>query len=190
VHWLRFEVDKVKDRTSHKRIRKRNANFRITIEDFTEVLPGHAALHARYRDSIDFDGAWTIEDCLFGDSLALKNVFNTKCISIFDKERLIAIGYFDLGEKSAASILHFFDPEYRNYSLGKFLILLTIDYLCARGYEFYYPGYVVEGVSKMNYKLFLGKEHAQYFDPDTISWKPFEESILVINPTNHDQELF
>jgi hypothetical protein len=38
---------------------------------------------------------------------------------------------------------------------------------------------VVEGLSKMDYKLFLGKEAAQYFDPLSVNWKYFEESILI-----------
>jgi arginine-tRNA-protein transferase len=83
-----------------------------------------------------------------------------------------------VGAKTAASILHFYDPTYGKYSLGKYLILLTLDYLKSQHYEFYYPGYVVEGLNKMNYKLFLGKEYAEYFDPETISWKPFQDSIL------------
>jgi arginine-tRNA-protein transferase len=134
-------------------------------------------LHKRYRSSIDFEGALSIEDCLFGEE-STKNIFQTKCISVFDHDRLIAGGYFDVGDKAAASILHFFDPDYGKYSLGKFLILLTIDYLIHHGYDFYYPGYVVEDVAKMNYKLFLGKEDAQYFDPLTSSWKYFDVRIL------------
>lgn len=182
VHWLRYALSEMKKHTSHKRIRNRNKAFRVTIEDFTSVRADHAELHARYRASIDFDGAWSIEDCLFGDLVTKKNIFNTKCISIFDQDKLIAGGYFDLGECAAASILHFFDPQYSAYSLGKYLILLTMDYLNAHDYFYYYPGYVVEDVPKFNYKLFLGKPEAQYFDPVTVSWKYFQEHILTTSP--------
>jgi leucyl-tRNA---protein transferase len=179
VHWLRYALSEIRDHASHRRIRNRNKNFRFIIEDFTVLYADHVDLHKRYRSSIDFDGAWSIEDCLFGEEGTDKNIYNTKCISVFDQDKLIAGGYFDVGDKAAASILHFFDPLYKSNSLGKYLILLTIDYLKLNRYEFYYPGYVVEGLSKMNYKLFLGKEAAQYFDPETVTWKYFEESILV-----------
>jgi leucyl-tRNA---protein transferase len=148
------------------------------IEDFTTIDTLHKELHRTYRAFIDFDGAWSIEECLFGEDVSLHNIFNTKCISIYDRSKLVAAGYFDLGTKTAASILHFYDPLYSRYSLGKFLILITIDYLKDHHIDFYYPGYLVQGVSKMNYKLFLGEGEAQYFDPLTASWKHFDQRIL------------
>lgn len=178
VHWLRYDISEIRIHSSHQRIRKRNKNFRFTIENFTALREDHRQLHQRYRSSIDFDGALSIEDCLFGEEIITGNIFNTKCISVYDHDTLIAGGYFDVGDKASASILHFFDPQYRKYSLGKYLILITIDYLKLQGYEYYYPGYVVEDVAKMDYKLFLGKCEAQYFDPLTVRWKYFEEGIL------------
>jgi arginine-tRNA-protein transferase len=186
VHWLRYTLSEIGNHTSHRKIRKRNAHVHFTIEDFTAIRADHAELHQRYRDSIDFDGAWNIEECLFGEEGLQRNIYNTKCISVFDHGQLVAGGYFDIGDRAAASILHFFDPLYKRFSPGKFLMLLTIDYLKLNQFEFYYPGYVVEGNSKMNYKLFLGKETAQYFDPDTATWKYFQESILINRSANSD----
>ena len=51
----------------------------------------------------------------------------------------------------------------------------------AHHYAYYYPGYVVTGQSKMDYKLFLGKEAAQYFDPLTVNWNYLNERILASN---------
>lgn len=178
VHWLRYFIDEIENHSSHKRIRSRNQNFRFTIEDFNLTSVGHTELHNRYYASIDFDGAQSINNCLFGMPIPTKNIFATKCISIFDQDKLIAAGYFDVGANAAASILHFYDPLFKRYSLGKYLILLTIDFLKSAGYAWYYPGYVVEGLSKMDYKLFLGKTEAQYFDPETVEWKYFQDGIL------------
>lgn len=185
VHWLRYAIHEIKNHASHRRMCTRNKDFSHTIEDFTILREDHVNLYKKYRASIDFDGAWSIQESLFGEEYQVKNIYNTKCISVFDGDKLIAGGYFDVGDQTAASILHFFDPDYSRYSLGKYLILLTIDYLKSNHYEFYYPGYVVEGVSKMNYKLFLGKEEAQYFDPETVTWKYFQESILVKQPSEN-----
>ncbi len=185
VHWLRYAVREIRNHVSHRRIHIGNKNFRHNIEEFTTLHGDHVNLYKKYRASIDFDGAWTIEECLFGEENTDKNIYHTKCISVFDGNKLIAGGYFDVGDQAAASILHFFDPDYSRYSLGKYLILLTIDYLKSNHYGFYYPGYVVEGVSKMNYKLFLGKEEAQYFDPETVTWKYFQESILIKQPSEN-----
>lgn len=179
VHWLRYPIAILKSRQSHHRLRSRAKRFRYSIEDFTFISEDHAELHRRYRDSITFNGATSIQDCLFGDHPVNSNIFNTKCISVFDNNILIAGGYFDVGDESAASILHFFDPQYRRYSLGKVMILITLDYLKASGYKLYYPGYVVEGLPKMDYKLFLGRYDAEYFDPFSAGWKKFHEDILV-----------
>lgn len=180
VHWLRYRLPDLTERNSHKRIRKKNRSFTYTIEDFHAPLirTDHAELHQRYRAFIDFDGANSISESLLGDDFT-GNIFHTKCISVYDQEKLIAGGYFDLGLQAGTSILHFYDPNYSHYSLGKFLILLTVDYLRAKGFLWYYPGYVIQGLSKMDYKLFLGREVSQYFDPETIGWHYFNERILI-----------
>ena len=177
VHWLRYPLLELVNHASHNRIRSRAKKFHFAIEDFEAVRTDHVELHGRYRAFIDFDGALSLNDCLFGDHTG-QSIFNTKCISVYDGDKLIAGGYFDLGATSAASIIHFYDPRYGQFSLGKLLILLTTDYLRLNGYEFYYPGYVVEGLSKMDYKLFLGKQEARYFNPEKAMWEYFQEGIL------------
>lgn len=181
VHWLRYSLSEIRDHTSHRRIRNRNKDFRFSIEDFKSLSAAQVELHHQYRASINFDGALSIADCLFGDDYSGNNIYTTKCISVFDQKKLIAVGYFDVGEVSAASILHFFDPAYGKYSPGKYLILLTIDYLRHHRYTWYYPGYIIEGLPKMDYKLFLGKESAQYFDQEAIDWKYFSLRQDVLN---------
>ena len=151
--------------------------MRYTIEDLTAIRFSHEELYARYRASIDFYGTLSVEQCLFGENGTGRNIYQTKCISIYDHDKLIAGGYFDLGNTAGTSILHFFDPEFKSRSLGKYLMLLTMDFLNSAGCTFYYPGYLVSGISKMNYKLFIGKEATQYFDPGSMTWKRFEEDI-------------
>ena len=189
VHWLRYKVSEISQRATHKRIITRAKDFRYTIDDALIISNEHKQLHSRYRASINFDGASSIENCLFGERGEGLSIYNTKCVSIWDRDKLIASSYFDVGETAAASIINFFDPLYAKFSLGKYLMLLTIDCLKDQGYEYYYPGYVVEGLSKMDYKLFLGREVADYFDPEMASWKKFDESILVRKPTE-GEELF
>lgn len=179
VHWLRYALMQIKERATHRRIRSRAGRFRVTIENVEVISVVHKQLHACYRASIDFEGAYSIEECLFGEQESVASIFDTKCVSIYDGDVLIAAGYFDVGATTAASILHFFDPQYARYSLGKYLILITIDYLTEQGYKLYYPGYVVQGLPKMDYKLFLGREVAEYFDPEVVAWKKFEERILI-----------
>jgi arginine-tRNA-protein transferase len=175
VHWLRYPVEAIVPRRSHTRIRKKNHRWRIVIGPAAPIPKVHERLYQKYYLHIDFDGAESVADCLFGDGPPGLSVFQTRCISLYHGARLIAAGYFDVGRQAAASILHFYHPEYRGYSLGKALMLITLDYLRQHQIKFYYPGYVVEGDRKMNYKLFLGAGAAQYFDPETTDWRPLAQ---------------
>ena len=83
VHWLRFLEKEIRSHASHRRIRNRNKNFRVVIEQLSAIRNDHAVLHGKYRSQIDFDGALSIEDCLYGGEVKT-NIFNTKCISVFD----------------------------------------------------------------------------------------------------------
>lgn len=181
VHWLRYQVELIKERRSHKRIRIHHSNHKVVIEPLKVISESHRNLHRKYRKWIDFDGVHTIEEGLFGEE-GQNSIFKTWSVSVYDGEQLIAAGYFDLGNKSVASILHFFDPDYTKTSPGKFLILSTVDFMKSRGIQWYYPGYVVAGKPKMDYKLFLGREFAEYFIPQTGQWSPFVNSILAEDP--------
>ncbi len=175
VHWLRFAVADCRLRSSHRRMLKKAERFTITIEDGASIPDEHEALYARYYESIDFDGARSVADSLFGEEPPGLSIFQTKAVCVSVGSRLIAVGYFDIGHEAAASILHFYDPAYARYSPGKLLILKTLEYLRHHHYTYYYPGYVVENDRKMNYKLFLGADLARYFDPETTHWKPLPQ---------------
>jgi arginine-tRNA-protein transferase len=179
VHWLRYDIGQIKRHASHQRIRRKNKSFQFTIQPTGSIEKEAIELYDRYYATIDFDGAGSIQQCLWGDEDPTSTIFDTKCVSIFDQSKLIAVGYFDCGHKAAASILHSYHPDYSRYSLGKYLILLTLDYLRINDYRYYYPGYVIEDLDKMDYKLFLGKDVAEYFKPETLSWESFKDELLV-----------
>jgi hypothetical protein len=50
----------------------------------------------------------------------------------------------------------------------------------------YYPGYVFAGNTKMDYKLFLGKEMGEYYDPELDQWQAFHEGILEPEPYSEE----
>lgn len=177
VWWLRFPVDGIVDRDSHKRMRRRNRHLRVeTLDPFVNRRV-YETLYDRYFESIDFDGYPSVEEALF-EYPRREGLFHTCGIGLYDGKRLVAMGVFDLGRDSCASILHFYDPDYARLSLGRHLMLLTTDLLRERGYRWYYPGYVVPGLPKFDYKLFLGREAAEYYHPETGAWKSFEDRIL------------
>lgn len=183
VHWLRYPVSDIRDRTSHKRIRSKNKVFEVEVADPFAHNSELDSLYERYLDSVDFDGYSNIGKATYqGNS---PNIYESKAIILRDKGKIISCGIFHVGFKAVASILHFFDPRYKQYSPGKYLILKTLDYCRDMKMEWYYPGYVIQGNSKMDYKLFLGKETAQYYHPEphplSGSWLPFRDELLSVS---------
>ncbi len=93
-------------------------------------------------------------------------------INIYDNGNLIGAGVFDLGKKSAAGISSFYDPDYKKFSIGRYLIYKKIAYCKKNGYDFFYPGYFVPGIKAFDYKLEIGKESLEFYDMNNDEWKP------------------
>ena len=109
---------------------------------------------------------------------AAHNVFNTYVIELRDGDRLIAAGIFDHGERTLAGILNFYDPAYRQHSLGKYLLLLKTDYARRLALDYYYPGYLVHGYPKFDYKLFACAAATEVFDSISGQWLPFSREAV------------
>lgn len=185
VWWMRFSINRILQHSSHQKLKKRNDGFQVVMGPHETISAAEEHLYSTYRGSIDFDGYPTLQNALL-DHVADATIYNSQSIAVYDGEKLIALGIFDLGEKSASSQIHCYDPAYASYSLGKYLILLTLDHLKSLGHDWYYPGYVFAGNPKMNYKLFAGKEAAEYFDPETGEWQAFVEELLDDEPYNEE----
>ncbi|GAB3574612.1 GNAT family N-acetyltransferase [Hymenobacter daeguensis] len=170
AHWLRLDLARVQWGPEQRRLLRRNARFTATIQPF-RPRPEYEELYARYRQSITFDAAPTVDDVLLGG--AEHNVFNTGIIELHDDGNLIAAGVFDLGERALAGILNFYDPAYRQYSLGKYLMLLKIEYARRLQLAHYYPGYLIHSYPKFDYKLFACATATEVFDCVRGRWQAF-----------------
>ncbi len=106
---------------------------------------------------------------------AAETIFDTYEVSVYDNGKLIALSYFDLGEKSVASLLSVYDLSdyYKKYSLGLYTMLLEVDYTQNIGKKFYYPGYVLDQESDFDYKLRLKDYY--YYDWKGRWKKPFNK---------------
>ncbi len=173
VFWLRLNLKKAKETNSTKRIRKKCARFSFTIQK-AEITEEIEALYAQYLASVNFDGYPSCEGCI-PEVNTSASVFDTYMIKILDRDQLIAVGFFDLGLKSLMSVLHFYDPDYKRYSLGKFLMLITWQFAMDSEMDFVYPGYFTIDGSKMDYKIFPQKEAIEVFLSKDKSWVPLED---------------
>lgn len=179
VWWIRFHRDAIRLHGSHRKILKKNRNMRVAFGTFEGITEEDNALFTRYSASTDFDGYTSLARCLYGtEEPQHSSMFDTRTISVWDGDKLVGRGLFDVGAKAVMGKINFFDPEYRAFSLSKFMILKIVEYMSEGGWEWFYPGYIIVGRPKFDYKLFLGKESAEYYDPETESWKPYREEIM------------
>lgn len=185
VWWLRFPVRGLPRHLSHDRIRRRNRHLRLRLAQPFRPDAASEALYARYLASVPFEGYPSIADALYGDAGPdADTIYDTRAIILSDGPRDVAMGIYDLGHRAGASILHFYDPDFARHSLGKYLMLLTLDQLGTAGCEWYYPGYVVSGIPRFDYKLFLGRDRAAYFEPAEQAWRPFRDELLRYAPSD------
>lgn len=170
--WLRISLTEYKIDKAQQRLTKLNQHFRTEIKQ-ASIDDAKENLFKRYRETVSFKAAPSVQQLLLGKESS-HNIYNTFEVNVYHENRLIACGYFDVGKSSAAGISSFYDPDYKKYSLGKFLIYLKINYCKESGLHYFYPGYFVPGYSYFDYKLNIGKEALSYYDLSSGSWMPID----------------
>jgi arginyl-tRNA--protein-N-Asp/Glu arginylyltransferase len=137
----------------------------VVIDDEREDL------YQRYRQIARGERSSTLVDFLYGESD--RDVFNTNEVRVWNRNRLVAFSWFDLGRSSLQSLIGVYDPQYSKNSLGFFTMLAEVEYAQERGYEYHYPGYVLPGDPAMDYKLRLGS--VEFLHPWQREWRPLPE---------------
>lgn len=171
---VRYHVDDILLHPSHQKIRKRNQFFNVRISTLEDILPNYEILYQKYLAHISFETAPTLIDHVE----AIPSVFKIMAISVYDGDQLIAVDLLYAGAQSFASILCFYDPAYAKYSLGKYTMLLTVNYMRENGYVYYYLGYILQGDPQFDYKLYLGEESTKVYDVENKIWTEFDPAIL------------
>ena len=115
---------------------------------------------------------------IFFLATALLSFFNSWVMNLYDEDKLIGVGVFDIGKKSAAGVVSFYDPDYKSHSIGRYLIYKKIEYCKQRRLDFFYPGYFVKGIKAFDYKLEIGKDCLEYFDMSRRLWKPISRLVI------------
>jgi leucyl-tRNA---protein transferase len=176
VYWIRVLVQQVQYGKKQKRLFAVNKKFSVAIKPF---LPSDELedLYAAYRSLVNFDAPYSVNGFLLNEYAdGFKNIYDTHVIELRDYGRLIAAGIFDNGENSMAGIMNFYHPDYASKSFGKYLMLLKINLAIESGKSYYYPGYIVSGYSKFDYKLFPDKQRTEWYDPVRNEWISFAVS--------------
>lgn len=185
--WLRSVLEGYSLSKSLRKIDRKNKElFTHRVDAFTHT-DELDELYQAYTASFKGELPETLSTYMM-DSLDL-DIYDTRLVKIYDGAKLIACSIFDVGAKTIASIFGMYHPDYHEYSLGLYTMLLEIEFCQAHKMDFYYVGYFVPGNPRFDYKLRVG--HQQYFDLKTNSWidqklfstakTPMEESKLKLN---------
>ncbi len=174
VFWLRYYLPDIQLSSKLKKLASRNNRFTSEVKPFrlTTELEG---LYSVYHRGVDFDAPPTISSFLYDEPGV--NVFDSSVIEIRDGNKLIAAGIFDQGAESIAGIMNFYDPAYRQYSPGKYLMMVKANLAKNEGKKWYYPGYIVHGIPKFDYKLFIDKSLAEVYLPFANKWVPYDAAF-------------
>lgn len=168
--WLRTKVWEISDPREHKLWRLNNRfSFTISPAIYNNEIND---LYEKYRCSMNFDAHESIQHFLLDGEKHCE--FNSFIIEVRDNEKLIAVGYFDIGANSLAGNLNFYDPEYKKYSLGKYLMLIKMHFARSNQFTYYYTGYLAYGNSKFDYKLFPNAEAIEVLiKQENNQWIPY-----------------
>jgi arginine-tRNA-protein transferase len=175
VFWLRYNLNSLVLGRTHHRLIKKNKQFKTLIKPM-EITDELEELYALYKTGIDFEPAQSIHHWLYGDQV--NNVFDTDLVEVRDNEKIIAAGIFDKGHNTIAGIMNFYHPDYKKFSLGKYLILAKMRYAKANNKQWYYPGYIVYNHPGFDYKLFADKSATELFIPEQEGWKLYTAELL------------
>jgi leucyl-tRNA---protein transferase len=170
--WLRIDLRAFSPSKTQQKIQKLNAKFSVKFRPLV-LREIHENLFTKYKTGITFDAASSLQDLLsYGSE---HKIYHTQEVCVYDGEKLIASGFFDVGEKTTMGITCFYDPDYQKYSLGKYLMFLKIDYARKQGMDYFYPGYFSPNYPLFDYKLDLAKPFTEYLELSSNTWKSIQE---------------
>jgi arginine-tRNA-protein transferase len=175
VIWLRIDLLSFEPTKTQQKLQKLNAKFNVEIKPSIALTPEHLILFNKYKNHVPFDAASSLTHLLYDDKFS--NVFDSYEVNIYDKQKLIACGVFDLGKNASTGITCFYDPDYQKHSLGKYLMFLKMDFSKNKGISYFYPGYFTPNYSIFDYKLNLAKPYLEFLDLSKNLWKPFGEYV-------------
>ncbi|HVZ96459.1 MAG TPA: GNAT family N-acetyltransferase [Chitinophagaceae bacterium] len=176
VFWLRYPLANFYFDKNPQKLISHNRNFKITIRNFN-ITEEVEKLYQAYAACVNFDVPPTLQLVLFGETFTdwTENAFDSEIIEIRDEDKLIAAGIYDRGLASLAGIMNFYDPAYKKYSLGKYLMLVKMQHAMDLRMQFYYPGYIAYEYTKFDYKLYPNPDLAEIYDSAKKTWLPYSK---------------
>lgn len=174
---IRLNTQQFEFKKRHQKLlKKNNERFTATI-NFAQPNAAKEALYQSHKRRFKGFIHGTLEEYLHSGHH--HTVFHTHEICVYDGDKLVAVSYFDEGEKSIASLLALYHPDYSEHSLGIYTMLKEVEFATLREKKWYYPGYVLDRPSSFNYKLSLGNFEYYNANKRWVPMKNFQSSATI-----------
>lgn len=146
---VRIEVDSFRASRSQRRVWNKNRDLRVemgraSVDDLRLALFNrHKLERGLGTNPLDREAyvGWLVRSCT-----------DTRELSFFDGDRLIAVTVVDVGHETASAVYTYFDPDESARSLGTFAVLTGIEWARQQGFSHYYLGLYVRANAHLNYK--------------------------------------
>ena len=146
---LRIRLADLRLSKSQRRILRRNEDLRVEIRAIAITDEVEQLFH-RHKQRFDHGVPGSIYEFLSLEPASVP--CEGREVAVYMDDRLVAVSYFDVAEKSISGVYAIFDPEVSSRGLGTFTMLKEIETARETGREFYYQGYAYEGESFYDYK--------------------------------------
>ena len=134
---------------SQRRVFKKNQDLRAVIRPI-EITAEKEQLFERHKQRFTSNAPFSLYDFLSFDAARVPCKGLEVCV--FRETELLAVSFFDVGERAVSSVYAMFAPEETARSLGIFTLLLEIEWARANKKDFLYQGYAYNGNSFYDYK--------------------------------------
>lgn len=148
---VRVPVAKMELRSSMKRIKKKSKNwvFSVSKPDDSDTF---YRLFERYIALKHADGDMYPASRASYDEFLIQGFGNSFFLNAEYQGQLIGVMVFDLMDDGLSAVYCFYEPEFKETTIGTAMILKLSELATALGKDFNYLGYWVKGCQKMDYK--------------------------------------
>lgn len=168
---LRIDLADFRLSKSQRRVLRQNGDLTIRIAPAT-VDEMREAIFQRHKARFTSNIPETLRDFMPEEDPA-QSPCECREIQVWQKDRLLAVSYLDLGRDAASSVYAFFEPAAAARSLGTLTLLHEIEFARSTGRRFLYLGYATIEPSHYDYKKRFRAAH--HFDWHA-QWLPLADA--------------
>jgi len=173
---IKIDVNNFKFSKSQRRVIKKASHFK-TIVQTANLSQEHLDLFAKYHLYMKEKKDWTYNET------GANNYYNSFVdghqefgyeVLYFDEDKLIGVDLIDILDDGISSIYFYYDPDYSQFSLGRFSLYNQISIAKNYNKKWIYLGYYVEDCPSLSYK-------ADYQPYITLQGGPREDEDFIWN---------